>query len=254
MKISIGATLGLALALTLSACGDDSASNNAGNAAGNGSAGAGAQLTRIPAPNNGDWTQVVATTPEGGIRMGNPDAPTKLVEFGSMTCSHCAEFSHAASERLRSHYVASGQVSFEFRHFVRDGADAAAATLARCMPPAAFFRVTEDLFASQQEWLGKIDSAEQQQLQSLPQGAQLGAMARAAELDAFFRTRGLPQARIDQCLADQAALDRLAQNTQRDAERYRIPGTPAFLINDELVPNASAWEALEPALRAQVGS
>ena len=38
--------------------------------------------TPIQAPNNGDWTQIVSETPEGGYRMGNPDAPVK---FGHIT-------------------------------------------------------------------------------------------------------------------------------------------------------------------------
>ena len=47
---------------------------------------------QAPAVANVDWSQRVATTPEGGFRMGNPDAPVKLVEFLSLTCSHCATF------------------------------------------------------------------------------------------------------------------------------------------------------------------
>ena len=46
----------------------------------------------VPAPNNGDWSTVVSKTPEGGFVMGNPNAKVKLVEFGSLTCPHCAEF------------------------------------------------------------------------------------------------------------------------------------------------------------------
>ena len=34
----------------------------------------------------------VVATPEGGFRMGNPDARVKLVEYLSLTCPHCADF------------------------------------------------------------------------------------------------------------------------------------------------------------------
>src|SRR3546814_4508496 len=62
-----------------------------------------------------DWTKVVVATTEGGVRMGNPDAPVKLIEFASFTCPHCREFNEAAADVLKSKYVASGKVSLEFR-------------------------------------------------------------------------------------------------------------------------------------------
>ena len=37
--------------------------------------------TAVPAPNNGDWSTIVAKTAEGGFVMGNPDADVQLVEF-----------------------------------------------------------------------------------------------------------------------------------------------------------------------------
>ncbi len=69
-QFRIGA-LTLAASLALSGCGEDDANLATANTA--------APLTQIPAPNSGDWTQVVSETPEGGFRMGNPDAPVKLV-------------------------------------------------------------------------------------------------------------------------------------------------------------------------------
>ena len=44
-------------------------------------AAAGAQ----PAAGGRDWTGVVGGTPEGGVRMGNPDAAIGLVQYGSFS-------------------------------------------------------------------------------------------------------------------------------------------------------------------------
>ena len=60
----------------------------------------GGPVEAVPAPNGGDWSTIVSATPEGGFVMGNPNAPVKLVEFGSMTCPHCAEFDEAAMKPL----------------------------------------------------------------------------------------------------------------------------------------------------------
>jgi protein-disulfide isomerase len=42
--------------------------------------------------------------------------------------------------QLVDKYVKTGQVSFEFRHLVRDPADLAAALVARCGGPTPFFK------------------------------------------------------------------------------------------------------------------
>ena len=110
------------LALAIAGCGDDAASGG-----GNAVAAENFQVEQIAAPNGGDWAQTVTATPAGGFLMGNPDAKVKLVEYGSMTCGHCATFSEEGAPKLIEKYVKSGQVSFEFRNFVRDGADMAAA-------------------------------------------------------------------------------------------------------------------------------
>ena len=66
-----------------------------------------APIEAIKAP-NGDWTKMVSATPEGGFLMGNPNADVKLVELGSMTCPHCAEFSEQADQKLINEYVKIG--------------------------------------------------------------------------------------------------------------------------------------------------
>ena len=99
MKALTGTAIA-ALALLLAGCGsDDAASNNQGAVAQN------VPLKQIPAPNGGDWTQMVSETPQGGFVMGNPNAPVKLIEFGSLTCPHCAEFSEQGAPVIVSKYV-----------------------------------------------------------------------------------------------------------------------------------------------------
>ena len=151
MKAFTGSAVA-ALALMLAGCGSDDAASNAQVADQN------FQVEQIAAPNGGDWTQVVSETPQGGFVMGNPQARVRVVEFGSFTCPHCAAFSEEGAPALIDKYVKSGQVSFEFRNFIRDSADLAAALLARCNGPAAFFPLTDQIFAAQEEWLGRAQN------------------------------------------------------------------------------------------------
>jgi protein-disulfide isomerase len=189
--------------------------------------------------------------------MGNPNAKVKLVEFGSMTCPHCAEFDHEGGKALIDNYVKKGLVSWEIRNFVRDPFDMTATLLARCSGEAGFFGLTRNLFADQKEWIGKVQSADQAQLQALqgaPPAQQFSTIAEMAGLKQYVSMRGVPRAKADQCLSDQAAIDQLVQMNTDASTHYNIPGTPSFLINGSLVENVANWELLEPKIKEAIAS
>jgi protein-disulfide isomerase len=233
-----------ALALLLAGC---------GGGGGNGQAPAAdnTPLKQVPAP-NGDWTQTVVETPEGGFRMGNPNAPVKLVEYGSLSCPHCAEFEEQGGPPLRDKYVKSGQVSWEFRTYLLFGPDAGISSLLHCQDASAVFPFIEQLYADQRNWGGRLQSlpeAQMQQIQSLPPREAAPALLRATGLDEFFRQRGMPASRIQSCLADPAVLDKVAAITKRGNDEG-VNGTPSFFINGKSAENTASWAALEPQLRA----
>lgn len=227
--------------------------------AGDGAVATNGPVKAVPAPNGGDWTTVVAATPEGGFVMGNPNATVKLVEFGSMTCPHCREFDETAIKPLTEQYVKTGRVSFEFRNFVRDGYDLAASVIARCGGPSSFFGLTRQLYADQPEWVGKIQAADPAQMQAigaLPPNQQLAAVAKIAGLPQWAALRGLPLAKTDACLADPATPTKLVQMQSDAVSTYNIPGTPSFLLNGKMIdikPGATVWSQVEGAIKSALG-
>ena len=120
------------LALATAACGDKTETTAATTT-----------TTPTSTPAGTDWTKVSAATPEGGFRIGNPDAKVKLLEFASLTCPHCKDFHESAFATIRDKYVASGNVSYEFRNFVLNGPDYAATLLARCKGAPGFFALAD---------------------------------------------------------------------------------------------------------------
>jgi protein-disulfide isomerase len=233
-----------ALALTLAGCGGDD-----GNAQSN-AASSTAPLKQIPAP-NGDWSQTIVKTAEGGFRMGNPNAPVKLIEYGSISCPHCAEFEEQGAGPLRDTYVKSGQVSWEFRTYLLFGADPGVSLLLHCQTEGAFFPLVEQLYASQGDWLAKIQALppeQLQQIQSLPPRESAVTLIRAGGVDEFFRQRGMPKSKIDACLADSSGLEKLAQIKKRGDEEG-VNGTPSFFLDGKFT-NAGTWRDLEPMIRA----
>ncbi len=236
---------GVAL-MALAAC-NSTASDNAATPAASG------PVAAIAPPAGTDWQSTVTATPEGGFRMGNPNAPIKLIEYASLTCPHCAAFSQESSEALKSKYVASGKVSYEFRSYLLHGQDLMATMLVECGGPTPFFSIIEATYAQQQDWIGKLIAlppTEQQRLQSLPVSAQASALASASGLDQLVAMRGVPKEAIAQCLADPKKPDALLKVRDEANAKFNITGTPTFIINGRVVENVAGWKELEPELRA----
>jgi protein-disulfide isomerase len=246
MKLSNLALAGAAaFALALGGCNKDGGANEQVS---------NAPLKQIAAP-QGDWTQVVSETPEGGFRMGNPNAPVKLIEYASLSCPYCAKFDQEGVPTLRDKYVKSGQVSWEYRTYMNHPTDPALSVLVHCQGADSFFGLADQLYASQEQWYGRVLATPQPQLQALDTmapTARNAALVKIAGLDEFFRQRGMPQAKLDACLADQGNLTKVAAITERGT-KDGINGTPNFLINGRLVPDAADWKTLQPALRKAVG-
>lgn len=240
--------------LALSACNSDKA--------GDSNAAASQPVAAVQPPANGDWSTVVTQTTAGGFMMGNPEAPVTVVEYGSYTCPHCAEFDETGLQPLINNYVKSGKVAFEMRNFVRDPLDMAAALIARCNGAQGFFPLSRAIFANQQDWMTSLQQVPQQQLQALqalPPEQQLPEIAKLAGFQQFAAARGVPEAKANQCLSDQQATTQLVQTTGDATSQYpEFPGTPTFILNGKMTegpkPGESIWAALEQDIKEALGS
>ncbi len=212
-----------------------------------GSSGSGAV---VAAPAGTKWSETTAVTPDGGMLMGNPNAPVKLIEYGALTCSHCAEFAEKSSAELKA-MVDKGSVSYEFRTFMLNGLDIPAALLARCSGAGPFFPIAEQLFATQRDWLGKAQSftpEDQKALQAMTPAQLPTALATKLGLVDFVRQRGIPEEKAKACLTNAKAIDALVALTDKGVREFKVQGTPTFVINGVTQENTSSWELLKPKL------
>ncbi len=198
-----------------------------------------------------DWTMTVVQTPEGGFRMGNPDAKVKLIEFASLTCTHCRDF-HKESAALKTDYIKSGQVSLEYRPFMLNIYDFAATKLAICEGPERFFTWTNELYTNSDRWITpftKLTEADLNPLRSLPPGGQIKGLAMAGKLNEFAKARGLPGAKFEACMADAASFEALTKRQQAAVDTYQVQGTPTFLLNGKKI-EGTTWAQIEPQIKS----
>lgn len=215
------------------------------------------KLQQVKPPKGRDWTAVVAATPAGGFVMGNANAKVKLVEYGSMTCPHCAHFDQTAVPTLVGKYVKSGQVSWEFRNYVRDAFDVSASMVARCNGAKSFFPLTRAIFKDQKNWEAKIQAVPEGKLkatQDLPPNKEFAALAKVAGFQQLAAASGIPIAKSSQCLSNAGTVDRLVQiGSDANSQFPDFPGTPTFLINGKMVDLGPVTEdQVWPALEAKI--
>ena len=235
----------LALVATLGACGETAETGDAAAIAN------GEPIEPIAAPAGQQWSDMVRATDDGGYVMGNPDAPIKLVEFMSITCSHCRTFGEQAFATIKEEYVDSGRVSFEIRNFVRDPLDLTAAMLARCGGETPFFALTEEALGNQDAMFTAaqgLGEARYNQIVQLPAEERFVTLGQELGLIDYFGARGVSADQARGCLANTDAAESLMASTQRAVEQHDVQGTPTFLINGQKVDGTS-WPVLETKLK-----
>jgi len=237
-------------ALLIAACGSKSGTAADGN--GNGVAPAAAPVAAVKPVAGQSWVDIVSRTPEGGYRMGNPDAAVKLVEYGSRSCPHCAAFDAEGVSVLKAGPIAAGKLSYEFRDYPVHGAlDMGPILLGQCVEPATFFPMLEQMFAAQQQLLNKPEMPRDQQaaLQTRSPSQVATALAEYYGFLDFVKQRGVPEAKARACLADPKAIEAIAKSTETANDEYKVAGTPTFIVNGTVAQDVAEWEKLKPILQ-----
>lgn len=230
------------LALGLAACGDKKEE---------GAPTSSEPIAPIAAPAGKSWTDTIAKTEEGGYRLGNPEAPIKLIEYGALSCSHCAEFAKEGFAAIRDKYVSSGRVSYELRFFMLNPYDVPASLLATCGSTEAVVPLSEQFWAWQPNMFQNVQALGDEKLNAigaLPPPRQIPAVAEAAGMTEFFASRGIARDQANACLADTARAKALADQTEAATKQFNVTGTPTFIINGSNV-GSMGWTELETKLR-----
>ena len=153
--------------------------------------------------------------------IGKPDAPITIIEYGSLTCSHCAEIAEKVFPQLKKDWLDTGKAKLIYRDFPRDPLDQAAAMISHCAGHERYFAYLETYFHSQANWMRS-----QQPLDALKGIARLG---------------GMSGEQVNACLADSALLNQLETRKNEGQKLYNINATPTFIINgkasDDMPPD-----------------
>jgi protein-disulfide isomerase len=159
--------------------------------------------------------------------LGSTDAKVTITEFASMTCPHCAAFNAETFPKIKSAYIDTGKVRYIFREFPLDIKAAAGSMLARCIAKddaPKYFAVTDLLFRQQNDWVVKNTTE---------------------TLTRIGKQAGLSQQEVEDCLKNQALLDKIAADQKYAADVLKVDSTPTFFINGEKIKGEASLQEFE---------
>ena len=123
--------------------------------------------------------------------------------------------------RKRRDLLAASRVKLVVRDFPLNRPAVEAALLAHCVSPMAYWGMTEQLFATQAQWVNE---------NSTPT---LAVMAAAA---------GINGQDFDTCLNDKAQKDKLVASIEQASSVFKINSTPTFVVNGIVVQGERTFE------------
>jgi protein-disulfide isomerase len=169
-----------------------------------------------------------------GHGPGAADAPVTIIEYGSFTCPHCADWHETSYPQLKADYIDTGEVRFIFREVYFDRPGLWASMIARCGGEMRFFPVHDLIYENQRDWIGDSQPA-----------------TIADNLRRLGISAGLEAEQVDACLRDETQAEALVAWFQGNATADGIDSTPTFLINGETHSNM-AWEEMQAIIDAEL--
>jgi protein-disulfide isomerase len=156
-----------------------------------------------------------------------------IIEYASMTCSHCATFHNTVYPTLKAKYIDTGKVRFILREFPLDPLAKAGFMLARCDGEAKYYPITDLLFDQQSAW-----AFSKKPLDALQQ---------------MMRQAGFSKEKVESCLQDSKLYDAVDAVRKRGEEKFKVSSTPTFFINGQRVSGNMSIDELEKILKPLLG-
>jgi protein-disulfide isomerase len=212
--------------------------------------GADAERKRVRRPRRPTVTNVppedlMKPGPMPELSMGKADAPVTIVEYASMTCSHCANFHTTVLPALKEKYIDKGQVRLVFREFPLDDRAALASMTARCAGTEKALPLISALFSRQEDWAQSKNIDElRNKLFALAQ--QAGVTKQAFDGCIPTGTEKKLSPAKEKLLTDILTVRKIAN------ERFGVVQTPTFFINGKKLDGASLEDfdkALAPLIK-----
>ena len=149
--------------------------------------------------------------------IGDQSAPITIIEYASMSCSHCADFHTNTLGSIKEEYVDSGKVRFVFRDFPFNYPALLGSMVLRCVPDDVRYDYMNALFSLQKNWVDRENAKS------------------TKELFKIMQSGGMTKKEFDECITNVDLENEILQGVIAAQNEFNIKSTPSFLINGILI-------------------
>jgi protein-disulfide isomerase len=176
----------------------------------------------------------------GEMSLGNPAAKVQVVEYASLGCPICAQWTNTNWDTFKTKFIDSGKIHYTLREYVLTG-DGPVATagflLAHCAGKDKYFQVVESVFRQEAPLLETDRNTEKRD-----------ALVKVAQ------SAGLTEQQFDACVSNEQAILKLNDQAQKYATDDKINSTPTFVINGKPIVTGDEAEIEKGIADAQAAA
>ena len=149
--------------------------------------------------------------------IGNEDAKITIIEYASLSCSHCADFHVNTLETLKKEYIDTGKVRMVFRDYPFNYPALLGSMVLRCIPENYRYDYMNALFKLQPDWVNKKNKKTIQELYKIMQSG------------------GMTKDEYDACIYNTELENEILKGVMEAQNQFNIKSTPSFIIDGKLI-------------------
>jgi protein-disulfide isomerase len=195
---------------------------------------------------------------EDDLYFGNKDSNVVMIEYESLTCTHCKIFNDTIFPEIKARYIDTGKILYIERSFPTDGISFKFAAMVNCMKDNKSKMLLRDLiFASQETLFKKLTRADLKAKFDIKEKTKEDEKYIEAEvykildeeIEDFGIVTNIDQKLLKSCIRNvdpngPIAKSILNKSNAAYSGKYKINATPSFILNGKKydgAQNASYW-------------
>jgi len=149
---------------------------------------------------------------EDDFVIGDLNAPVTIIEYASLSCSHCADFHIDTLPKLKKEFVDTSKVRIVFRDFPFNYPALLGSMVLKCVSEDVRYQYLNALYQLQSKWVLRENAKTIQELYKIMQSG------------------GMTKEEFNKCIENSALEERIIQGVINAQNEFNIKSTPSFII------------------------
>jgi protein-disulfide isomerase len=154
---------------------------------------------------------------EDDFVIGDKDAPITIIEYASMSCSHCASFHNNTLPDIKKEYIDTGKVRMVFRDYPFNYPALLGSMMMRCISNDVKYDYMNALYQLQNTWVNKDPKISKKELYKIMQSG------------------GMTKDEFNECYSNLDNENLILEGVMAAQKDFNIKSTPSFIVNGNLV-------------------